>query len=184
MRRFSTHAALLGAIHTPNWLASSHDHPSPPPHLRPADTPRFYNAIRLVNGSSPAQGRPEVLRQGAWLPVCSDYFEETMAGLVCQQLGYGGSTGVLGASDAFGRSDSTSALWLYSWCTWAVGNPSLDFCPYVTWSSNSPCSAFAAVTCAYPPGAAAAGRAGWRGCGAAAGHRHRDMHVLAALDVP
>ena len=89
---------------------------------------------------------------------------------------------MLGTPDAFGRSNSTGALWLYSWCTWAVGQPSLDFCPDVTWSSSSPCSAFAAVTCAYPPGAAAGGLAGWRGCGAAAGLQH--MHVVAARAVP
>lgn len=43
-------------------------------------------AIRLVNGSTPAEGRVEVCLNGVWGTVTDDYFSNTDAKVVCRQL--------------------------------------------------------------------------------------------------
>ena len=45
--------------------------------------------IRLVNGSSPSNGRLEVCAFGRWGTVCDDRFDVVEAMVVCQQLGLG-----------------------------------------------------------------------------------------------
>ena len=44
--------------------------------------------IRLVNGSSPREGRLEVLHDGRWGTVCSDKFGKNDSRVVCRMLGY------------------------------------------------------------------------------------------------
>ncbi|XP_012144579.1 uncharacterized protein LOC100879380 isoform X10 [Megachile rotundata] len=46
--------------------------------------------IRLVNGSSPLEGRVEVRHHGIWGTVCDDDFSNATATVICRSLGYGG----------------------------------------------------------------------------------------------
>ena len=63
-------------------------------------------AVRLVGGSSYNEGRVEVNYNGEWGTVCDDGWDDTDAGVVCRQLGFGSSGTVAG----FGQGSGITLL--------------------------------------------------------------------------
>ncbi|XP_069120537.1 scavenger receptor cysteine-rich domain-containing group B protein-like [Argopecten irradians] len=64
--------------------------------------------IRLVEGSSPFEGRVEVFHNGRWGTICDDSWDERDARVVCRQLGYSG--GIARSHAYFGRGEEPTWL--------------------------------------------------------------------------
>ena len=66
-------------------------------------------AVRLEGGSSYNEGRVEVYYNGEWGTVCDDGWDDTNAGVVCRQLGFG-SLGTSYSGAYFGQG--SGPIWL------------------------------------------------------------------------
>ena len=75
--------------------------------------------VRLVGGSSYNEGRVEVYYNYQWGTVCDDGWDDTDAGVVCRQLGFG-SSGTATGSAGFGYG--SGSIWLNS--VTCIGNES------------------------------------------------------------
>ena len=60
-------------------------------------------AVRLVGSSSNIEGRVEIFFNGEWGTVCDDGWDDTDAGVVCRQLGFGSSVTAIGSSWLWSR---------------------------------------------------------------------------------
>ena len=65
--------------------------------------------VRLAGGNSNKEGRVEVYYNDEWGTVCDDGWDDTDAGVVCRQLGYG-SLGQSLSSAYFG--EGSGPIWL------------------------------------------------------------------------
>ena len=75
--------------------------------------------VRLVGGNSYSEGRVEVYYNYQWGTVCDDGWDNTDAGVVCRQLGFG-SSGTAITSSGFGQG--SGSIWLDS--VMCIGNES------------------------------------------------------------
>ena len=66
-------------------------------------------SVRLVSGTSYNEGRVEVYYNYQWGTVCDDGWDDTDAGVVCRQLGFG-SSGVVINTNNF--TQSSGSIWL------------------------------------------------------------------------
>ena len=92
--------------------------------------------IRLVGGSSYNEGRVEVNYNGQWGTVCDNGWDDTDAGVVCRQLGFGSSGTAIGSA---GFGQGSGSIWLNRvTCT---GNESiLASCGHVGINITSDCN--------------------------------------------
>ncbi|XP_060533809.1 uncharacterized protein LOC132706475 [Cylas formicarius] len=89
--------------------------------------------VRLMNGTTPKEGRLEIRHHGIWGTVCDDDFNEDAAKIVCKYLGFSGSA--LVKKDAqYGSGDGP--IWLDQ--VSCFGNEtSLEQCTHWDWGEHN-----------------------------------------------
>ena len=101
--------------------------------------------VRLVGGGSYNEGRVELYYNYQWGTVCDDGWDDTDAGVVCRQLGFGSSGTAIGLA---GFGEGSGSIWLSSvTCT---GNEStLASCGHPGVQVSKPCDHYedAGVRC-------------------------------------
>ena len=101
--------------------------------------------LRLVGGSSYNEGRVEVYYNGEWGTVCDDGWDDTDAGVVCRQLGFGSSGTAIGSA---GFGQGSGSIWLDS-VTCTGSESTLAGCGHLGVGVTRNCDHFkdASVTC-------------------------------------
>ncbi|XP_030852037.1 deleted in malignant brain tumors 1 protein-like isoform X2 [Strongylocentrotus purpuratus] len=88
--------------------------------------------VRLVGGSTAAEGRVEIYYRSSWGTVCDDTWASDESQVVCQQLGYSGNAETH-AKAAFGQG--TGTIWLDD--VNCIGSEtSLSSCTHRDWGTN------------------------------------------------
>ena len=93
-------------------------------------------AVRLVEGSSYDEGRVEVKYNGEWGTVCDDGWDDTDAGVVCRQLGFGSSGTAIGSA---GFGQGSGPIWLDS-VTCTGSESTLASCGHLGFNITRICS--------------------------------------------
>ncbi|XP_041464478.1 deleted in malignant brain tumors 1 protein-like [Lytechinus variegatus] len=68
-------------------------------------------AVRLVGGSNPREGRVEISHDGQWGTICNNNWDLVDANVVCHQLGQGSAVEIITGS-VFGQASSDMPIWL------------------------------------------------------------------------
>ena len=89
-----------------------------------------------MGGSSYNEGRVEVNYNGEWGTVCDDGWDDTDAGVVCRQLGFGSSGTAIGSA---GFGQGSGSIWLDS-VTCTGSELTLTRCGHVGINSTRSCS--------------------------------------------
>ena len=92
--------------------------------------------IQLVGGSSYNEGRVELDYNSAWGTVCDDGWDDTDAGVVCRQLGFGSSGTAIGSA---GFGQGSGSIWLDS-VTCTGSESSLTSCGHLGVGITRSCS--------------------------------------------
>ena len=92
--------------------------------------------VRLVEGSLYNEGRVEVYYNGEWGTVCDDGWDDTDAGVVCRQLGFGSSGTAIGSA---GFGQGSGSIWLDS-VTCTRNESSLASCGHLGVNITRNCS--------------------------------------------
>eukprot|EP00057_Strongylocentrotus_purpuratus_P020585 XP_011675059.1 PREDICTED: scavenger receptor cysteine-rich domain-containing group B protein [Strongylocentrotus purpuratus] len=86
--------------------------------------------VRLVDGSTPNQGRVEIYYNYQWGTVCDDRWGDSDARVVCRQLGYSGDVGEARSGDTYGRGSDP----IYLDEVGCLGYESrLEYCSHAGW---------------------------------------------------
>ena len=94
---------MFGLAHT---YTQAHVHTSIHTHT----AHREGDPVRLVGGSTPSEGRVEILHNGEWGTVCDDSWDQDDADVVCHQLGFFGDSTALQGSQ-FGQGGAYGDQW-------------------------------------------------------------------------
>ena len=107
-----------------------------------------------MGGSSYNEGRVEVNYNGEWGTVCDDGWDDTDAGVVCRQLGFGSSGTAIGSA---GFGQGSGSIWLDS-VTCTGSESTLASCGHLGVNVTRSCShaADAGVRCSRLQGKIAA----------------------------
>lgn len=89
-------------------------------------------AVRLVNGTTPSEGRLELFRDGVWGTVCDEDFDTADAIVVCRMLGYSSDESLL--TQVMGRAyfGQGRGHVLYSNIECQGTESNLELCPHKT----------------------------------------------------
>ena len=71
--------------------------------------PLLNGTIRLVGSRLSKEGRVQIYFNGIWGTVCDDGWDDTDAGVVCRQLGFGSSGTAIGSA-SFGQGSGPILL--------------------------------------------------------------------------
>ena len=98
-----------------------------------------------MGGSSYNEGRVEVYYNRRWGTVCDDGWDDTDAGVVCRQLGFGSSGAAIGSA-YFGQG--SGSIWLNN-VTCAGNESTLASCGHIGLGITSICNHYedAGVRC-------------------------------------
>ncbi|XP_033096444.1 scavenger receptor cysteine-rich type 1 protein M130-like [Anneissia japonica] len=94
------------------------------------------NMIRLAGGKNQLEGRVEVLHDGLWGTVCSDYFEMTTANVACTELGLGRAVGIIALSEDY-IQPGVGNIWLDDVICASGTEQRLSDCFHRDWGLNN-----------------------------------------------
>ncbi|XP_062578441.1 CD5 antigen-like [Saccostrea cucullata] len=91
-------------------------------------------SVRLINGSSPSNGRLEIYYSGVWGTVCGDNWGSTEAGVICAMMGFSRVNATPYSSSWYGTG--SGPIWL----TDVICNGtevSISMCSHSHWGDTS-----------------------------------------------